>query len=53
MKKNGGQFKVKSLTEPYPTGGVHEFEERKSDTIYYESVFKTLVGWVMIMAKLF
>ena len=43
VKKKAGQFKVKCLTEPYPTGGVHRFEERKSDTIYYESVFKAPV----------
>ena len=42
-EEKGGQFKVKCLTEPYPTGGVQEFEERKSDTIYYESVFKAPV----------
>ena len=40
INKKGGQCEVKYLTEPYPTDSVQEFEERKSDIIYYDTVFK-------------
>ena len=40
VKKKGGQFKVKCLKEPYPSGNVQEIEEKKSDIIYYINVYE-------------
>ena len=39
VEKEEGQFKVKCLTEPYPTGSVQEFEGHR-DIIFYEVVYK-------------